>query len=176
MSYCQVIEFIDNKPETGYDFRNAWGGHARIWNALFDRYLKDPLNEYDSWMLTRSQQKLWDIVKRQDLQPFERIVMAATFDYAIISKEHFATFAADLRKFVQLYPVAGATVDHLPAWADLIESNKAQAIGFRGTSVAENVWIGYNGETDESVPYDLATGTRHFEIYQTFLPTPAAAE
>lgn len=166
MSTCSIIYFRDGLPAEETDYRNAWGGSAKIWSDLFDAYLKDPRKEYDNW-LTRcdgTDTSLWDLAKRKDLPAFERAVHASTFDLAIIRHEHFQQFAAHLREFVSKYP-AGEKVSHLSAWADAIESSDAEAIGFHGTSVSENLWFDYDSETEESIPYNLNTGDKHFEVY-----------
>lgn len=140
MSYCQLIPFHDGKPEHGEEFRNAWGGAARIWDALFKRYLKDPNIKYDNWLGKRADD-LWPLARREDLPEFERAVHAFTFDRAYVRREHFKKLAADLRKFASNYPAEG--IDHLPAWAQAIENLDAEAVGLYGTSVSENIWWKY---------------------------------
>lgn len=159
MSYCQIIPFAEGLPQSGIEFRNAWGGAARIWSALFDAYLKNPAIPYHNWM--GNSDDLWELAKREDLPVFERAVHASTFDHAYISRENFGRFAADLRQFAEKYPVPGA-VDHLVPWADWIEGSDAEAVGFHGTSVAENPWWVWDEEKDESTPTPLEDG---FEVY-----------
>lgn len=163
MSYCKLITFVDGKPKGGEEYRNAWGGAARIWNALFDRYVKDPAIPYHNWMSEKDQAALWALAKRDDLPMAERAVHASTFDFAFVRREHFGRFADDLRSFCATYP-AGQSVCHLQAWAALLESlpENVEAIGFHGTSVAENPWWNYNEQTDESLPKPLSEG---FEVY-----------
>lgn len=175
MSHCEIIEFKDGKPVSSAEYKNSFGGAARIWDALFNAYLKDPAKEFDSW-LTRnmrdpSDRTLWDLAKRDDLPPFERAVHMATFDRAMIRRENFARFAGDLRQFVKKYP-AGDRVCHLSAWADRIAASDAEAIGFWMMSVSDNLWQEWDEEADESVPYDLNARTDHFEIYDR-LPSAA---
>lgn len=160
MSYCAIISFKDGLPQKGIEFRNAWGGAARIWDALFERYLKNPNIPYHMW-LTDKGNSLWPLAKRHDLPMFERAVHASTFDLAYVGKEHFSRFSNDLRAFAERYP-AGNKVDHLIAWSDVIEHSDAEAVGFHGTSVAENPWCNYDDETDEMIPVSLAEG---FEVY-----------
>ncbi|MBW1779264.1 MAG: hypothetical protein JRL30_00805 [Deltaproteobacteria bacterium] len=165
MSRCYVIEFKDGKPDTYAEFPNSWGGAARIWTSLYDKYMKDPAKEYDSWLMDY-ETKLWALATSEKLEPCERITMLATFDYAIIRRENFGKVAADLRGFVALNPAPSGSVDHVPAWADLIEASSAEAIGFHGTSVSEDLWQEWDEDADEAVVYDLNKGDRHFEIYE----------
>jgi hypothetical protein len=176
MSRCQLIEFRNSKPANAFEFSNSWGGAARIWSALFDRYLKDPRKEYDSWLsrAVGSDRSLWDLAKREDLPLFERAVHASTFDRAIVKRENFALLAQHLREFASKYPPQG--VCHLNAWADRIEASHAEAIGFYGTSVSENLWYDWDEEKDESVPYDLASRDEHFEVYEFLADSTVAAE
>lgn len=167
MSYCELIMFRNGEPSDSIEFRNAWGGAARIWTSLFDTYMKDPSKGFDNWLsrcCNPQDRSLWDLAKRKDLPMFERAVHAATFDSAIVRNEHFKQFANHLREFVAKYPVEGK-VCHLSSWADEIESCDAEAVGFYGTSVAENTWYEFDDEKDESVPYNLNTGDKHFEVY-----------
>ncbi len=157
MSYCQIIPFAEGLPQSGIEFRNAWGGAARIWSALFDAYLKNPAIPYHSWM--GSADELWSLAKREDLPTFERAVHASTFDHAYISRENFGRFAGDLRQFAEKYPVPGA-VDHLLPWAEWIEASDAEAVGFHGTSVAENPWWVWDEEKDDSTPTPLKVASR----------------
>lgn len=162
MSYCQLIQFKDGKPDQQTAFRNAWGGAARIWDALFKAYVPKK-HEFDSWLTGGSEdRRLWDLAKREDLPMFERAVHASTFDLCYVRKEHFKRFADDLRQFVLNRPAESGHVCHLKAWADLIESSPAEAIGFHGTSFSENLWHRYDSEKDESTPVSLSEG---FEVY-----------
>ena len=159
--------FKDGKPHDSVEYRNAWGAAAFVWNALFEKYLKDPNIPFDSWLvrgMKDDSQELWDLADREDLPMFERAVHASTFDYAIIRNNHFKQFAKDLRQFVAAYP-AGESVCHLSEWAKFIESCDAEAIGFYGTSVSDNLWFEWDEEREDSTPYDLNIGTKHFEIY-----------
>lgn len=159
MSYCAIIPFSNGIPQEGIEFKNAWGGAARIWDSLFTKYLKNPLIPYHSWLSCGYE--LWDLAKRKDLELFERAVHTSTFDCAYIGKENFNQFVLDLRKFIQKYPLSGK-VDHLESWAKWIESSDAEAVGFYGTSVSECPWYRYDVNSDEIVPKPLFSG---FEVY-----------
>lgn len=167
MSYTALIPFVDGKPQRSIEFRNAWGGCARIWDALFKAYVPKK-HEYDSWVSNPEDRRLWDLAKREDLPLFERAVHAFTFDHFYVRNEHFGRLANDLRLFVEKYP-AGERVDHLPAWAKWLDENSSvEAVGLYGTSVGENIWYRakscphYGNETDETEPVPMAEGT---EVY-----------
>jgi len=162
VSYCQIVEFRNGKATYGPEFRNAWGGAAFIWDALFNKYIKDPMREYHTWVT--DEKPLWALAKRKDLPMFERVALAATFDWALVMWVNFKTFASDIRTFVAAHP-EGNKVCHLSQWADFIEKSDADAIGFHHTSVSENPWFTLDEEKEEDVPYDISTGEEHWDIY-----------
>lgn len=170
MSYCAIIPFRDGRPrlDNCLEFRNAWGGAARIWDALFEKYLKNRNILWHSW-ISSDQQALWDLVKRKELPLHERAVHASTLDLAYIRRENFRRFCADLLTFEEAFPV-GPKISHLPAWAEAISKIDAEAVGFYGTSVAENPWFCYDEDTNQTVAVPLDEG---WEIY-TYLTAPAA--
>lgn len=169
MSYCSIITFEDGKAHAALDFSNSWGGAAYIWNALFERYLKDPERPYDNWLSRGMQDRsLWDLADREDLEIFERSVHVSTFDLAIVRRENFRRYADDLLLFLERYPVPGKSVCHLPQWAKRIrefdEKPEIEAVGFHHTSVTQSPWFQFD-ENDEILPYDLNERDDHQEIY-----------
>jgi hypothetical protein len=177
MSYCALVEFRNGKADTEYEYRNSWGGSARIWDSLFNKFLKDPNDKYDCWLNEKRCKVLWKLVDNPSVPLIGRIVLAFTFDYAIVKRDNFKRLVVDLREFDTTFPTSSDRVNHLPAWASLIEKSDAEAIGCYGTSVSEDLWFTWDdtvieGEQEEdsgrSVPYDLNTGDKHFEIYDEF--------
>jgi hypothetical protein len=167
MSRCSIIEFRDGLPAGAVEYGNSWGGAARIWTALYDKYLRDPQVQYDNWLTDSTKpgsRRLWDLVVDSRPHEFEKAVHYATFDRFIVERKNFTRFAKHLREFAAAYPCTG--VDHLPAWADFIEKSTADAVGFHHTSVSENLWFAWDEEKDESIPYDLRTGDTHSEVYE----------
>lgn len=164
MGYCEIIPIKNGEPQDGIEFHNPWRGASRIWDSLFDQYLKDPEKEYDSWLsnFRKDQgQPLWDLAKRDDLSMPERSVHAFTFDRAYVLKSDFTRLANDLRVFEEMYPVDFPS--HLSAWAETIEALDAEAVALRATSVSENPWYYYNEEDDETIPYTIEDG---FNLYE----------
>lgn len=167
MSRAYLIEFQGGKPANEIEFSNSWGGAARIWCSLYDRYLKDPAKPHDSWasvMLNENDRRLWELVDDPRLSDDLKAVHLFTFDYFLVRAEHFAQMAADLCAFADKFPVPGK-VDHLKAWADVFAGSTAEAIGLHATSVTDNLWEPFDSERDEYVPYDLNTGEKHQEVY-----------
>jgi hypothetical protein len=186
MSYCQIITFKDGIPDKRQEFKNSWGGTAFIWDVLFDKYLKK--NQYDTWLgnAGKADSPLWSIAANPKLSLVERAVHISTFDRAIVKQENLQRIANDFRAFRKLFPNDGR-ICHLNEWAGFIELNlNVEAIGFYGTSVAENLWYIYpseievnsdnkkidavvrtlGNEEEEPIPYNIRTMSLHFEVYE----------
>lgn len=168
MSYAEIIPFADGKPQPGVEFRNAWLGAPRIWDALFAAYLPK-LHKFDFWGSGPGDRRLLDLATREDIPLFARAVLAFTFDRYYVRNEHFGKFAEDLRSFVHRYPPDAAQVHHLPAWAEWLDKNGGvEAVGLRPSSSSENLWYRpricphCGSETGEKEPIPMVEGT---EVY-----------
>lgn len=183
MSYCAIITFKDGKAAKPHTFQNSWGGAAFIWEALWNKYVRPELMEkdpgpasyYKSWLVGSDEDKhrLWDLWKREDIRMpiYEKVVLLASLDNAIVSNENLADFVEHLRRFAEAHHTKVNGLCHLEAWADFIEANQdAEGVGFWLTSVCGNPWIHrrYESEDDEDgeeEPYDLTKGDKHWEVY-----------
>ncbi len=167
MSYTQLIPFRDGIPYHGPEFRNAWGGAARIWNSLWEDWVPKQ-TPYDSWLSGIESRRLWDLAKDKEIPLSDRAVHAFTFDRFYVAQKNFSRFAADLRNFVDSYPATGRA-DHLLAWADWLDKNgDFEAVGLYGTSVGENPWFRIkegDDEEDDNVyePVPLKEGKEVYE-------------
>jgi len=165
MSYCKLIIFKNGIPSDGIEFRDSWGGAARIWNSLFDAHVPKT-GEFDSWMTNPT--RLWNIASMNGVSLCEKAVHVFTFDKFYVEQKNFKCFASDLRQFVKMYPVP-ERVDHLPEWAMWFDENvEVEAVGLYATSVSENLWYRHkhcehcDSETDEREPVPLTEGK---EVY-----------
>lgn len=153
------------------EFRNSWGGAARVWSALCKRWLGD-----DCYWLTmrgdEQQAKVWALAKDERLSPAERIVMAATFDRVLVRRDELPRLAEHFREFDRLYPVSGVA-NHLPAQAALFDRLAGPdhgldfvpfAVGWQQTTVSENPWWTRLGE-DDGRPYDLSQDEGHWFLF-----------
>lgn len=166
MSYCEIITFKNGVPDDRKEFRNAWGGAARIWTALYDLYLKDRTDEYSNW-LSDTSGRLWKLVDDARLTDVAKAVLTSTFDRAIVAREHFKRFAADLEAFDEAFPAPENHVSHLWSWVKFVSDlgDDVEAVGFYGTSCGEDLFTSYDEETDEYIPYNLNEQQKHFEVY-----------
>ena len=146
MSHAKMITIPKVGPyEAAAEYRNAWGGMARIWTALSDKY-------GIPWLCSDGHE-FWDLVEDPRLTDTERIVFASTFDRAVWEREHAQDLARLFREFSRTFPSKG--VDHLPAWADFLEQHAGDdCIGFGmiGTSVSDDVWMLPTGNEAEDEP------------------------
>ncbi len=180
MSYCAIIPFKEGKPQEEIVFHNSSGGAAFIFTALFNRYLRTETET--SWLWCSD--KLWPLVESEDLEDFEKSVLASTFDTAIIRHKNFSRYVAHLLLFCEKHshsieiklPCCEArepcgrkhishVVCHLRKWAEYLLTSTVEAVGFYHTSCGENLWYHYDECSDQDVPYDLYIGKDHFEIY-----------
>lgn len=165
MSYSEIIEFRDGKADTRTMFANAFSGSAWIWEVIAKRYLPEWNMLFASPGLNRA---FWALARDKIIPLYIRATFAWTFDRAIVKQADFKLLGRHLREFNMEFPKRRGTTHYttsLPAFADFIEASTAEALGFRGTSVAECLWFDYDEEADGVTPYDLNTRAQHFEIY-----------
>lgn len=164
MTTTSLIEFVDGVAQAEYEFGNSWGGAARVWDSLFKKYIPKK-HEFDNWMQAAEDKRLWSVCEDPRLSDAERMVYAFTMDNALVKKDDFAAMAKALREFIQQNPRDG--VCHLEAFAKVFEESEGDAMGLHATSVCENPWISCDEEQDESVPYNIATGEKHFFVFES---------
>jgi hypothetical protein len=70
------------------------GSAAFVWSALGEKYFNDKYI-----CVTGDSEKMWRLVDDNRLSKAERIVLAFTFDYAIIENAHFTEAARLFREF-----------------------------------------------------------------------------
>lgn len=191
MSHCSIIAFRNGLPDTELELKNSWLGHAWIWSAVFDNYIKDPNIPYDNWLMPSRTEALWEAAYKPEIPEFIRAVHASTFDYAIVRQENYDKFIQHLNEFrawhknkhyaARTRPASETGEDyvfsHLASYVKFIEENRdAEAIGFHGTSVVENLWYKYVPNEDENVEgtmvaYNLNEDTKHQDAYEIIKET-----
>jgi hypothetical protein len=165
MSYATIIRIPSaGEYEDLAEYSNAWGGAARIWTAISDKYgipwiCADPKSR-----------KFWDLAADPRLSDVERIVFASTFDRMLWEREHAHDLARFFREFSGTFSSKGS--DHLAAWADLLEQHAGDdCIGFGliGTSVAGDVWMVPDGEDYRRFNWDRDKETgQHLMLFAEY--------
>lgn len=177
MSSTYLIGFKDGVPFEDQQYRNAWLGAAFIWNEIFDRYMKTSEIPHDNWMSAtmkndQRSREFWGLAKRNDLPPSYRAVFGFTFDNCLLLKKDFLRFATDLEEFAAEFDTERKS--HLRVWADWIRSHsELEAIGLHATSVNQNPWYEWDEGKEESIPYDMRTGGKHWSLYDELIDTDA---
>lgn len=171
MSNTILIEFRNGVPEDYTEYCNSWGGAARIWNSIWEKY-GTKTHQYDNWMEAARDGRLWRLWNECECEfsKAEEMVYLFTCDNVLVAKEDFKELAVALREFASMHPTKG--VCHLNSWAKLIESSTAEAIGLHATTVTEDPWCKWDGERDESIPYDFTKGDKHEWLSELMNQTP----
>lgn len=163
MSTTSLVEFRTGVAFDCHEFNNSWGGASRIWDSLFTAYIPKQ-SEYDNWMTAAGDGRLWKVWSDARLSESERLVYWFSCDNAIVRSKDFAAMAAALRDFVVLHPIVGR-VCHLEGYAKVFDECQGDAIGLHTTSVCENPWFDWDENKEESVPYNLLTGDKHWYVF-----------
>ena len=161
-----TVKIIENDGQINdiAELGNSWGSAAFVWSALGEKYFNDKYI-----CVTGDSKKMWALVDDNRLSKAERVVLAFTFDYAIIENAHFTEAAKLFREFSEQFGKAGEA-NHLPAIANLLDAqSNFSNIGmcFQQTSVAEDVWHEWDDESETEKPYDLS-GNRHFFVFAEY--------
>jgi len=164
MSSTELIEFHNGVADNSYEFKNSWGGSARIWDSLFKAYIPKE-QEYDNWIQAAQDNRLWSVWKNNRLSNAERLVYWFSCDNALVAKENFTEMASALREFATKHPCTDK-VCHLENFAKVFNESDADAIGLHGTSVVENPWFNWCEEQGESIPYDITKGNKHWFVFE----------
>lgn len=153
------------------ELRNSWGSAPHVWDALFKRYVPQK-HEYDSWMTDRDG-RLWKLWEREDVPRHQRAVLGMTFDRAYVLKKDYGRAAADIRQFLEDFPVASGHANHWPHIVALFESDPAfPAIGFQWTTVSDDTFQG--AWNDEKEGYDPLDWSKCWSLYDEFDPADEA--
>lgn len=158
MSSTRLIEFRNGIPEDYTEYSNSWGGAARVWDSIWEKYGTN-LTQWDNWMTAARDGRLWNLWSECSFLKTEEMVYLFTCDDVLVENKDFKDLAVALREFAEMNPVKG--VCHLRSWADLIESSTAEAIGLHATTVTENPWCKWDEKKDEPVPYNFKKGKKH---------------
>lgn len=161
MSYTELKFAPLNGPVENYiDYHNSWGGFAYIWDSIWEKYLKRHM--YDSW-LTHSE-RLWDSINNLSIPNWVKLILASTFDDAIIEYDKLPVMSKYYDDFIKLFPYEKRKC-HLPEWSKMCleiykdyNSNNCAGICFYSTSVNEDPWK----------DYDLSKGDKHWFVFERY--------
>jgi hypothetical protein len=164
MSYTTIkAVWPGDRYEDIEELRNSWGSAPVVWEAMARTYLGTRF--WHSNEVSGTDGKLWNLWKRESIPAQHRAVLALTFDNVLVTKEHYARAAADIRAFLADFQQSPEKVNHWPRIAELFESNPDYpALAFHWTSVTEDPLRGpWNEEAEEYGPTDW---TKPWDMYK----------
>lgn len=144
------------------EFQNSHGSAPVIWDQMAQTYLNLPPFHYSF-----HSDKLWPLWKDLSIPEHHRAVLGMTYDNTVIEKHDFARAAADIKKFLDDFPVNPEYENHWPEIQKIFESNPdCHAIGFYWTSVTEDPFEGDWNEEEEE--YEPLNWKKYWSMYHKF--------
>ena len=164
MSYTTVYLIqLDGAITELKDLPNSHGFGPFVWCAISEKYLGDRL----AWSnIDEDEDKLSAFAYGKQVPRAWRAALLITYDQVVIEKVRFREIADLIRQFVMDVGIRGK-VCHLPGIAELLEQHAegdVQGMCFYVTSLVGNPWFDYDDKTNESIQYDIKTGTRHIFV------------
>lgn len=149
-------------PDGDYDAGSSF--LAGFWPALTKEYLGWNNCQHVDRLMNNGLQPLWDLVGAEDVPLAYRIVLATTFDRALAQPEDALLVAAALthtREWLKpIEAVDRALLRMEQRFFRMEFESGIRAVGWRWTSVAEDLWWVREGE-EEGRRYNLLTDTGH---------------
>lgn len=192
MSYAEVYRFEkDGRARLTGKARDSHGFASYIWQRLGEKYgiIKDGISCLDE----ETSKRIWGLFKEDYVDLRDKIVLGATFDYAVIIKEAIPKLIEALRSFITEFPYpiySESEGDTFPiklpervieeiekgtivTLIEILESEMANpktvAIAFNATSVNDNAWQAETMGKNDRVyyrTYNINKDDRHFLLFQ----------
>lgn len=162
---------LDGACREHAEVSNAMAGAFLIWRSLSDKYgLAFNLSHVDRGL------EIWKACEKGLLSELDSICVRFTFDRVWVKREHAPRLVEALRAFHRGHVEGTDITPAIAEVADEIEraASNPEILGFsfNQTSVSSNQWF----EGEDAVPYNVLTGTRHWEIFDDYKASaPAGA-
>ena len=162
MSYTTILHlWPGEKCENGPELANAFGFGPVVWDALSQQYLGQ---ESGAYLWSPKADLLWGLWKKTKVPMHQRAVLMMTYDRAYVLRADYPQAAVDIRLFLTDFPEDRGKVNHWQSIAAYFENTpECPAIGFHGTSVIENLFLGPWNEEKEQ--YDPADWSKTYDLY-----------
>ena len=130
------------------EFKNSHRGAMMIWVNLFNVYCPDQVKEAKERYHMEGKiypyndedyKAVWALAKNIIVPKHNRIVLAATFDYAILEREHFQDYIEAVETYAQDYPQVGHLLLQCKEIAKL-QKRKIIGVCWNQTSVSADMW------------------------------------
>lgn len=155
------------------EVRNSWRGAWHVWSTLEKKYLPSlPKRwsgdaEYVSRLNTNDASELWELNRGNRLEPYERILLLATMDYALVEAEKLSVFISVLEKWCEVYP-GETNYDEQINMITLLMKEDVSAVGFNATSVNSDGSYCLAGEDEEIKGYNYKDNVCHYFVFEAF--------
>jgi hypothetical protein len=144
MSYTSLYEIYKTKKLITKEFDNGYGSAPPVWDYLCSHYLN-----VESIHMLFNKQPLWNLIRDTTVPLSIRLCHAFTFDYAIVSPEHFPLMSeacADMQHILKTWPAWTNNVTHWGLFSEFFKTLKVNkrclGIGMQVTSCSD-VWDEY---------------------------------
>jgi hypothetical protein len=171
------------------EIQNSWRGGIAIWAILEERYLPPYIPDYVkacNWykpdmcykeIISRNGFKptrlssmgnekaindIWDLAYDEKVADVDKTVLLTTFDNAVVRIEN----VPEIIKAFKQFDGETSLKEQSDILQEIVDSGEYIAVAWNQTSVSGDSWnFGYDEEKDESTPYNLNKGDKHWYIY-----------
>lgn len=159
MSTTEIYGIENNGNVVAYgSAQNSWLGGMHVWNTLNEKY------GFGGNMMFGFD-RIWKSFNKGVYEDYENVVLGSTFDYVVVMKEDFGKLIGNFEKYYGLYPNS-----NFGEQIEVIKSMKTDedimGVAWCQTSVADDLWdFGYD-EEDETIPYNIFKGEKHWNLFE----------
>lgn len=166
MSYTTLYLVPEEGEVESYaEFKNAFQGSFNVWSEMGKSYLG---MENVSFV---NMKPVWNLFKDGKVLLNDRIVLASTFDWIMVKREHLSVVVDAMDDFSKRYESG-----HLPEQAEklreLAHDESCYAACWCQTSVVGDMWERVDAEEEETYRmYDISRDTDHWFLFDD-MPLP----
>jgi hypothetical protein len=141
----------------GPEFHNAWRSAAAVWEHLGGRW-GHKRGEGSILMDKAALSALWNDAANPARPWHERVVLACTFDRALVRREEFEVVAGCMDAVAARMTVPQSLTEQAATLRELAGDETVTAIGWQQTSVAEELWwVSSDEDEEDGHPYVIGT-------------------
>lgn len=158
MSTTNIFQ-LGSEPGEIASIRNAWRGAMYVWTDMAKRYWK--LEQFPLFG-DGEQSKIWNTHKHHKIPEHERIVLLSTMDGAVVFGRDAKTVADAFARYAQEHPESS-----LAEQAEILRTSEVppnDAFAWQQTSVGDFWGSNWDEAAEDTVWYDLQSGTKHFDV------------
>ncbi len=165
MSRTEIYAVEQNGDVVAFDdVQNAWLGGMHVWDKLSESY---SFNE----SLFQGFEKTWGAFNKGVYETFEDIVLGSTFDMVWVKKENINKLMESFIKYCDKYEGSNL-LKQVEIFKEIQKDDDYIGVAWCQTSVADDLWdYGYDEDSDESIPYNINKGDKHWELFEGMVKT-----